>query len=104
MSIRIRIGQDERDLAQADEHWIISRIKQEEANQGSVCVRVFIKGNDIDLIFSSGGCSRGSGGNGRQFTDKEQKIIDLWSKHGLNAKHLAPGEVNAFLKQIRKIV
>lgn len=102
MSIRIRIGQDERELAQADEHWVISRIKQEEANQGSVCVRIFIKGGDIDLVVSSGGCASGGGG-GRQPNAKEREIFELWAKHGLNGKHLAPGEVNAFLKQIRKI-
>ena len=103
MSIRIRIGQDERELAQADEHWIISRIKQEEANQGSVCVRVIIKGDGVDMVVSSGGCS-GGGSGGRQANAREQEIFELWNKHGLNGKHLAPGEVNAFLKQIRKIV
>lgn len=103
MSIRIRIGQDERELSQADEHWIISRIKQEEANQGSVCVRVIIKGDGVDMVVSSGGCS-GGGGGGRQANAREQVIFELWNKHGLNGKHLAPGEVNAFLKQVRKIV
>lgn len=104
MSIRIRIGQDERELAHADEHWIISRIKQEEANQGSVCVRVIIKGDGVDMVVSSGGCSGGSGGGSRQPNAKEQEIFELWDKHGLHGKHLAPGEVNAFLKQVRKIV
>lgn len=102
MSIRIRIGQDERELAQADEHWIISRIKQEEANQGSVCVRVIIKGDCVDMVVSSGGCAAGGGG-GRQANAKEREIFELWDKFGMNANDLVPGKVNAFLKQIRRI-
>jgi hypothetical protein len=103
MSIRIRIGQDERELSQADEHWITSRIRQEEADQGSVCIRIFVKVGDVDIILSSGGCPQ-SGGGGRKPRANEQELFDLWNKLGLNAKDVTGGKVNAFLKQARKLV
>lgn len=103
MSIRIRIGQDERELNQADEHWITSRIRQEEADQGRVCIRVFIKAGDVDIILSSRGCSK-SGCGGRRATAKEQEFFNLWDKLELNANNVTGGKVNAFLKQARRIV
>lgn len=104
MSIRIRIGQDERELNQADEHWITSRIRQEEADQGSVCIRIFIKAGDVDIILSSGGCPKSACGVGRRATAKEQEFFDLWNKLELNANDVTGGKVNAFLKQARRIV
>lgn len=104
MSIRIRIGQDERELNQADEHWIVSRIRQEEADEGSVCIRVFIKAGDVDIILSSGGCSKTVGGGGRKATQKEQEFFDLWNKLGLKENGVTGGKVNAFLKQARRII
>ena len=104
MSIRIRIGQDEREFNQADEHWIISRIKQEQADQGNACIRIFIKAGDIDVILSSGGCPKSEGGGGRKPTAKEQEFFNLWRKLGLNANEVTGGKVNAFLKQARRII
>lgn len=74
MSIRIRIGQEERDLNQADEHWITSRIRQQEADHGSVCIRVFIKAGDVDIILSSGGCPTSGGGGGERLRQKNMKF------------------------------
>lgn len=103
MSIRIRIGQEERDTAQADEHWIISKIRQEEANHGRVCIRVFIKVGDIDITLSSGGCPSGAGG-GRQARPKERELFDLWNKFELNTSDVTGGKINTFLHQIRRII
>ena len=104
MSVRIRIGQDERDLNQADEHWIASRIRQEQADQGRVCIRVFVKAGDVDIILSSGGCPQVAGGGGRRATPKEQEFFDLWNRLGLKGDDINGGRVNAFLKQARRIV
>lgn len=104
MTIKIRIGQEERALAQADEHWIISRIRQEEANHGSVCVRVFIKAVDVDIILSSGGCPKVGAGGERQATPREQGLFDLWEKLGLKAPDINGGRIIAFLKQVRGII
>lgn len=103
MSIRIRIGQDEREMAQADEHWIVTRIKQEEANQRSICIRVLIKVSDIDIVLSSSGCPAGGAG-GRKATPKEQEFFDLWDKFGLKTTDINGGKLIAFLKQVRRIV
>lgn len=104
MSIRIRIGQDERELTQADMHWITSRIRQEEADHGSVCIRIFIKTGDVDIILSSGGCPNMGGGGGRRATAREQEFFDLWHQFGLNANGVTGGKVNAFLERARRIV
>lgn len=103
MSIRIKIGSIEHDLAQADEHWVISQIKDQQRDSGNVCVQVSVKGQDVDLNLRSAGCAPLGGGVGRQATPKEQQILELWNRHGGQNGHLGGGEIVAFLKQLQRM-
>ncbi len=61
-------------------------------------------GNDaIDMILSSGDCTRGGGG-GRSPRPQEREIFDLWDKHGLNEADFPGGPLVAFIKQLRKFL
>lgn len=104
MSIRIKIGSVEHDLAQADEHWVISQIKDQQRDNGSVCVQISVQGQDIDLNLRSAGCASTGGGGGRQVTPKEQQILELWNRHGRKDGHLGGGEIVAFLKQLQRMI
>ena len=103
MSIRIKIGPQEHDLAQADSHWIISQIKGQQNDNCTVCVQVIIEEGDVNLILRSSGCPDFGGGS-RQANSHELQILDLWQRHGGKEGRLDGGEVIAFLSQLKRIL
>jgi hypothetical protein len=103
MSVRIKIGDQEHDLAQADKHWIISQIRDQQNDNSSVCVQIFIEKGDVNLRLRSAGCPSTGGGN-RQANPKEIRILDLWQQHGGQEGHLGGGEVFAFLNQLERLL
>jgi hypothetical protein len=104
MSVRIKIGNQEHDLLQADKHWIISQISEQQNDNGSVCVQIAIEKGDVNIRLCSGACPATGGGVGRQANQLEQRIIELWEKHGGKRKHLGGGEIVAFLEQLQRIL
>lgn len=105
MSIRIKIGNQEHDLMQADQHWIISQIRDQQHDLGEVCVQVTIEAQDINLRLRSAGCSPSGGVGGRQPNKMELRILDLWKQCvGREKKHLGGGEVVTFIKDLQRIM
>lgn len=103
MGIRIRIDELERDLAQADEHWIISQIQQRRRDKGSVCVQIIINTSNLNMRLMSADCLRGGGG-GRPPTPQEKEIFDLWERHGFQSGGIVGGRIVSFIKQLCRIV
>lgn len=97
---RIQIGNTERNLQDADPNWINEQINGLKRDGKSVCVRVFVKEDGVDLMISTPGCPS-SGGGSRRPTPREQGIFDLWDKLHLNKHDFSAGNVMAFLKQLR---
>lgn len=104
MSVRIKIGNQEHDLLQADKHWIISQIRDQQSGNGSVCVQIAIEKGDVNIRLCSGACPTNGGGGGRQANQHEQRIFELWEKHGGKQNHLGGGEIVAFLEQLQRIL
>lgn len=101
--INITIGNETRSYNDADEHWITQQITRRRQDRVPACATVRILQGDLDLNLVTPGCSSGgSGGGGRSLTHGEQKIVDLWLSRGLNDVNFAPGELVAFLKQLRR--
>lgn len=101
--IKIRIENEERLLAEADEQWINQQINQRRAAGQPVCVRVIIKEGDVDMVLSTPTCGA-SGPGGRAARPRESSVFDLWDRRGLNETAFTGGNLVAFLKQIRDIV
>ena len=99
----IKIGNDERSLGQADAQWITQEINGRRQSGAAVCVIVAIKTDDLDLRLSTPACG-GAGGGGRQPTNREQAVLDLWRKHKLNDSDFSPGGVVAFVKQVSQFL
>lgn len=57
--IRIRIGEEERDYASADEHWINQQINRRRADGQAVCVRVTVREAGLDMVLSTPTCATG---------------------------------------------
>jgi hypothetical protein len=100
--VTIHIGQASSALQDADESWIAQQVNRRRDDGHVVCVQLVFKESDIDVGFSTPGCG-GGGSLGRPLNAKEQRILDLWRKHGLDRPDFTGGNVVAFVKQLRGI-
>lgn len=101
--IRIRIGDVERELASADEHWINQQINRRRADGQTVCVRVTVHEGDLNMVLSTPTCGA-SGGGGRSPRPQEKEVFDLWNQRGLNDADFTGGNLVAFLKQLKRLL
>lgn len=101
--VRIRIGDMERELGGADEHWINQQINRRRADGQSVCVRVNIQRNDLNMGLCTPSCGP-IGGRGRPPNNREKRVFDLWDQRGLNNVDFAGGNLVAFLKQLSRLL
>jgi|SRR6267143_4277432 len=100
--ISLTIGSDSREIktkSDIDESWINHQIGGRRADGLSVCVRVTIREDNLDMILSTPGCGGGLGG-GRQANPAERSMFDLWAKRGLNDPNFTGGALVAFLNQL----
>lgn len=97
--IVVHIGNEQRELQDADEQWINQQIEARRKAGENVCVRVRIQEPSLDLVLSTPTCAS-SGGGGRQASTAEQRIIELWNQRGLNGNDFTGGQLIAFLKQV----
>lgn len=75
--ITIHIGESERkwpDAKRIDESWINQQITRRQEEGQSVCVRLLIKDDYVDVVLSTAACA-GTVGGSRQATTKEQQIF-----------------------------
>ena len=101
--IRIQIGDMERELASADEHWINQQINRRRADGETVCIRVTLQEGDMDMVLSTPTCGA-SGVGTRSARPQEKEVLDLWNQQGLNKADFTGGKLVAFLKQLRRIL
>lgn len=97
--ITIKIGNEERHLNEIDSQWINQQINRRRANGQSVCVRVIISHENLDMALSTPSCA--SGGGDRVPNRFEQAIFNIWQKLGLNDVNFTGGNVVAFLNQLK---
>lgn len=99
--IRVRIGQEERELDSAGENWINQQIARRKSEGEEVCVRVIIKKGNLDLQLATPTC--GGGGGGRPPRPEEREILNLWNESHLDESDFAAGNVVAFLKRLKNL-
>jgi len=101
--IRIAIGNEEREFAEADADWINQQIDRRQSDNEPVCVRVTIQCYGLEMTLASAGCGQGGGG-GRPLQAHEKEVVQLWEKHRLNAGTFSGGNLVAFLKQLDNLI
>jgi hypothetical protein len=86
-----------------DEGWISRTIQGLRHDGQSVCVRVTVKGDGIDLALTAGSCPPGQGG--RQPTARERALIEAWSKCAVSSDaNFPPGRLIQCLKELQRAV
>lgn len=58
----VKIGSEQRALAQVDEHWIADQLNRRRSAGASTCVQVYLKTSSIDIVLSTPDCTSGGGG------------------------------------------
>jgi hypothetical protein len=96
----IRIGAEQRDLADVDQQWLSEQLRRRKADGGSTCIQVSLKTSSIDILLSTPECG-GGGGGGRAPTAQERLLFDEWAKRGLNDPGYSVGDIISFLQQAR---
>ena len=100
----VEIGSNRRTLSEVRPSWINRQINRRAHDGGGACVRIKIKDGDVNLALTTDHCSSNGGGGGRTPNRKEQELFDLWNKHGLNGRDFTGGNLNAFLKQVQRLL
>jgi hypothetical protein len=98
--IEIQIAGSKKSIDEDYESWVNQQINNRRKDGQIICVRVFIKEEQINLILSSRECP--SIGGSRPLHAKEKAIVDLWNKYRLNTSDFHGGNLIAFLKQVRR--
>ena len=101
----VEIGNNRRSLSEIRPSWINKQINQRSHDGSGACVRVKINDGDVNMTLTTGHCSpSGGGGGGRKPNRKEQELFDLWNKRGLNGRDFTGGNLNAFHKQLQRLL
>lgn len=93
--VRVHINEEDQSLADVDHTWIRQQIDRRRADNIIVCVRFEIQAHDIDLCLATPTC-QGLGGSGRRLRPREEEIVDMWRKLGLNENGFASSEAAKF--------
>lgn len=97
--ITVRIGEASRPLDEATPSWINQQINRRRSDDEPICVQVAIRLEGVDFTLSTPGCGGARGT--RQWSAREQEIINLWRKHRLNSADFRGGDLVAFLRQLQ---
>lgn len=102
--IRVHIGQAKKKFETIDgidKKWIAQQIRRRRTDKLTVCVKVYIKVRNVDIVLSTPTCPV-SGGGGRKPRKRENEIFQLWEDRGLKNENYTIGNLISFFQQLRK--
>ncbi len=76
MSGKVTIGDNQRKLDDANPQWVTEQITRRQRDGASVCVRVTVNKNNINVTLASGDCPPGGGGSKRALTRDESAVFE----------------------------
>ena len=80
---------------------INQQVNRRRDDGAAICVHVRIEANGINLSFGTPGC--GGGGGRQQLSEREQRVLESWRRHGLLDYKFSGGNVVAFLQELRRL-
>lgn len=100
MSIRIQIGSSERAIEDIEPNWITEQVTRRRHEGVPVCVRITINTGSINLALATSDCPKSSVSS-RKPNTQESEIFDSWERLHLYDSEFSPGNLVAFIKQLR---
>ena len=99
--IKIRIGNEERHLSDANKQWVTQQINNRRRDGQRVCIVVTIEEPCARVTLATPECA--GGGGGRRPNAAESNILRAWEHFGLDAVDVPPGRVVAFLNELERL-
>jgi len=99
MTVRVRIGPIEKDIADADPAWINEQIDAMRKESALACVQVTIRERTVHMVLVTAGCP-GAGEAGHLLSSEEERLLNLWDQFHLNDETFSGEDLTAFLRQI----
>ena len=103
MTIKVRIGEQELDLAEVSDSWIHDQLRRRRQDGQNVCLQVSIHTGSLNMLLSTPGCRGGEAGS-RRATEREQRVFDLWERGGMGQAGFQAGDVVGFLQALRRFL
>jgi len=100
--VKLQIAGIDRELKDVSTSWIHQQIRDRQRDGLSVCVKVVIEAQGVNIVLASGECGS-SGGGQRQTTPEENRLFDLWEKLHLEEVPIHSGRLVAFLNQVKDL-
>ncbi len=100
MTIRIHIGTSERVIEDIEPSWITEQINRRKHEARPVCVKVTINTSSVNIVLATDDCPK-SAASGRKANPQENEIFEIWERLHLNSPEFSPGNLVAFVKQLR---
>src|SRR5258705_10219718 len=100
----LRSGGAKSPLAVADAGWIGRAFDAHKRSGELPCVRVMIRGENVDLTLQTVNCAAGTAPGGRPPSSDEAEISRLWNMEGLSSTRFAADQVAAFVERVRNLL
>lgn len=100
--VHVRIGKEDRDLRDVTSTWLRAGIERLRHLNEPVCVRVSINSGIIDMVLATSDCPTGNSDEFRPYRGVEIKIFHDWQAKRLDTVAFSVGELEDFLKSLRK--
>ena len=101
--ITVSIGGAPCPLAQVSEDWVNQMIAEARRLNQRLCVNVEVREPGARVMLSTPGCGGGGGGR-RPPNELERRILKDWSDRGLQSGDFSPGQLQAFLHELRRLI
>jgi hypothetical protein len=100
--ITVSFGTSQRTNDEITAGWIVEQKRAREKDGVAVCAIVRIQGDGANLALPVGQCGPGGGG-GHTPNAFECELIELWRRLHLDGLDFSPGNLQAFVKQARRL-
>jgi hypothetical protein len=100
--VHVSIGAENRDLRDVAPGWLRAAIEKRRHAGASVCIRVSITSGMIDMILATPDCPAVESEGIRPFRGEEIQVFHDWQAKRLDTPDFSVGELEDFLKSLRR--
>ena len=102
--IKIKIADDDRPGNPLDEEWVHQQINRRRDAGESVCVRVTLEQNELNIMLSTKTCAATGHPPITNPSPLEKKIYEFWKGRKLNAVDFTSSNVVAFIIHLQDLL
>ena len=102
LTVTVSFGDAERSDDDISAGWIAEQLHARTRAGVPACAQVSILGDGVNVGLAAGDCPPGRPSS-RRPNPREAEVIDIWHRRHLGAGSFAPGALEAFVRQVRRL-